>query len=86
MIGSIGRQWIRGNRMRIRFKDLQTNCRHQGWIKSGGVRMCSYKNRVPATCWDDWQECKEQNCPLGISKAAADIKGQLSLIDIIERA
>ena len=72
--------------MRISFRDLQKSCRHQGWIKSGEIRMCSYKDRIPAKCWDDWQECKEQNCPLRISKAAADIKGQLTLKDIIERA
>lgn len=56
--------------MRVKFKDMQENCRHQGWIKEGGVKMCSYKDRESAKCWADWQECKEQNCPLKVPKAA----------------
>lgn len=48
--------------------------------------MCSFKNKTPAKCWADWQECSRQNCPLVAAKAAVDIKGQLTLRDIIERA
>ena len=30
--------------------------------------MCSFKDGNPAKCWDDWQECKEKNCPLAHPK------------------
>lgn len=68
--------------MNIKFKDLQASCKHQGWIKAGGIKMCSYKDRHPAQCWDDWQECKRENCPLSSTKAAGDIKGQLTIRDL----
>lgn len=27
------------------------------------VLACSFKNLRPAKGWDDWQQCKEENCP-----------------------
>ena len=71
--------------MNIRFEVLQSACKHQGWIKEGGVRMCSFKDRHPAQCWADWQQCTKQNCPLGYAKAAADVEGQLSFADLLGR-
>ena len=59
--------------MNIKFKDLQQSCRHQGWTKAGGIKMCSYKDGNPAKCWDDWQECKEKNCPLAHHKTALKV-------------
>ena len=68
--------------MNIRFEVLQAACKHQGWIAAGGIKMCSFKDRHPAQCWGEWQQCTKQNCPLGSAKAADDIKGQLTLRDI----
>lgn len=49
----------------VRFREY---CKHQsGSIKFGddeeASRGCTFKDERPATCWDDWQKCNEQNCP-----------------------
>ena len=73
--------------MRISFKDLQANCKHQGWLKEGHIKMCSFKDRKPAKCWDDWQECTEQNCPLAVRKAAVvQTEGQMSIEDYLKQS
>ena len=41
--------------------------------------MCSLKDGIPAKCWDDWQECKESNCPLHVHKAAVKDVGMEQL-------
>lgn len=67
--------------MNIRFEVLQSVCRHQGWIQDG-TKMCSFKDKHPAKCWADWQQCTKQNCPLGYARAAADIEGQMTLEEL----
>lgn len=61
-----GQEWLR-------FRDKY--CGHQNSRLRFGdeeeaVPACSFKNEKPATCWDDWQKCNEQNCPFmkGVSE------------------
>lgn len=44
-------------------------CIKRGWYRGETEEhpaswMCSFKNRKNATCWEDWIECTEKNCPL----------------------
>ena len=59
----------------IDFDRFRTYCKHQqGRIKFGDDEFasdgCTFKDEKPATCWDDWQKCNEQNCPFmeGVKK------------------
>ena len=54
--------------VKIDFERFRSYCKHQsGSITFKGdeeaSRGCTFKDEKPATCWDDWQKCNEQNCP-----------------------
>lgn len=73
--------------MKITFENLKENCRHNGWINHG-IRMCNYKNGKTATCWSEWQECKEKNCCLAhpeLKKPVDDqLDGQMTIEQYLE--
>lgn len=64
-------EWLVINNIKTKQIDFETfrdYCKHQsGSIKFGddeeASRGCTFKDEKPATCWDDWQKCNEQNCP-----------------------
>lgn len=71
--------------IKLDFNTLRDNCTHQGAIKEG-IKLCSFKDGQRARCWDDWQECKQKNCPL-INKskvAKTQDNDQLTIFDLLQ--
>lgn len=46
------------------FEEFQNVCNGMsGYFNN--IKACSYKDKTPAKCWDDWQPCTLANCPYG---------------------
>lgn len=65
------------------YKTFKAVCKHQMMWKEGKP-WCAFKNGHPAKCWDDWQECTEENCLYygrkpKKTKSKQDIDGQMEL-------